>query len=463
MDDVLIQEPQLKCPLTLSEIIDIRILRITSKGESILHILSRQGYVDLLALILRVAKFLEHSVYLKILITRDDFTKYTPLEEAIISGNVQCFRLLIQFASSTKMLDDLISDDKLIKTAVFTGDIKVVKIMIEFGFYKGLGPAICMAYINEKEDILRLLLYYQTQVVNILEFSRVRRNRTVTLDMGGVKWQGIQLERVNAEWLYDSYNAVDSVSRALNYTTVYNNPSKNHSLFCQLGKDCLRYFTETVPANSLSATSYTSLVKVTEINLSENQLSSVPPELFQMLSLQILDLSYNQLTELPTADHLSKPIYTAPHLKKLRLEWNQIHTLPEDLFQGLGPCLEDLSLQCNRLKDLPPGIWVAPKLKSLRLSRNHLSRLHYFSSPRYFNNPEFTSKVVGSFTVSGGCLKRKNSDADEELSGIEEYMKKLGAFCRIVQTVLKVEGVTNGLFPDIYQKILDIHWLRLRQ
>ena len=462
MDDVLIEEPHSKCPLTLPEIIDIRIFRITSKGESVLHILVRQDYTELLALILRVAKFLEHHVNLKILLTRDSFTRYTPLEEAITSKNVKCFRLLIQFASSTKMLDDLVSDEKLIKTAVFTGDIEIVKVMIEFGFHKGLGPAISLAYLNETEDILRLLMYYQTQVMNILEFSRVRRNRTVTLDTGGVKWEGIQVEKLNMTWLYDSYDAVDSVSKALNFTTVYNNPANFHQLFCQLGQDCLKYFGETLPASSILTTSYTSLVKVTEINLSENQLTSVPPELFRMPSLQILDLSYNKLTELPTAeDYLQEEsVYGTPHLKKLRLDWNRLERLPDDLFQGLGRCLEDLSLQCNRLEDLPPGIWVAPKLKNLRLSRNSLSRLHYLSSPRYFNDAQFTSKIVGSFTVSDGCLEQKPSCADDQLSGIEAYIKKLGVFCHTVHAISKVEGT---LCPDVYKKILDMHWLRLQQ
>ena len=463
LDDILIEEPHAKCPLTLSEIIDIRIFRITSKGESVLHILVREGFAELLALVLRVAKFLEHHVNLSILLTRDSFTKYTPLEEAITAKNVKCFRLLVQFASNTKMLDDLVSDEKLIKTAVFAGDIDIVKVMIEFGFHKGLGPAISLAYLNEAEDILRLLMFYQTQVMNILEFSRVRRNRTVTLDTGGVKWEGIQVESLDMTWLYDSYDAVNSVSKALNYSTVYNNPANFHKLFCQLGQDCLKYFSETLPADSmLSASHHTSLVKVTEINLSENQLTSVPPELFRMPALQILDLSYNRLTQLPAAEE--KSVYGAPHLKKLRLDWNQLEKLPEDLFRGLGHSLEDLSLQSNLLQDLPPGIWAAPKLRNLRLSRNSLSRLHYFSSPRYFLDTQFTSKVVGSFTVTDGRLERKSSSTDEQLSGIEEYIEKLGAFFHTVHAISTAEGAAaSGLCPDVYKKILDMHWLRLQQ
>ncbi len=455
-------------PLLLRDIIDLKPFRLTSKGESVLHLVAREGFSELLHLLLKVARFFEHNfqehkVNLGVLTQRNSFTQCTPLEEAITHKHVDCVKLLIEFAEDTGSIGDIAHDNKLLKSAVLSKDIEIVKVLVRFGFYEGLEQAISLAYFCEAGDILRLLLYFHTQVQNALEFSRVRRNRTVVLDTGGVKWVGFQIDLIKTVWLDDTYNAVDCVSKAFQLTTVFDSAATNRKFFRELGKACLKYCSDFMTLQSISPTTVTAhtLVPIVEVNLSENQLTSVPPELFRMQSLRMLTLMHNALKELPSTANLCDPVYTAPFLKVINLDWNKLETLPEDLFSGLASTLEELTVNSNELQDLPPSIWVVPKLKTLRLGHNHLKRLHYFSSPRFFDNQEFSQKVVSWFTVSDGVLERKVSMEKEGERGIqllEEYIRKAGTFCRTVHSAL---GTTSKhQFKNVLQVVIDVHWMR---
>lgn len=226
-------------PLKISDVVEIRPFSVTTEGDSVFHILAREGYTQLLTLLLKVAEFVRRRIDLKIFITRDRFSARLPIEEAIHAKNVNCVRLILQFTSIAGLLPELLTDQLLLKNAVFTNELDIVKVLIEYGFHKGLSPAISLAMLSEYNAILRVLLHYQTQVVNALEFSRVRHNRRRTLDRGGIKWVGFQLENVNPSWLYDCYNAVDSVSKAFSLMQVFLSANDNHRFFQRLGRDCL--------------------------------------------------------------------------------------------------------------------------------------------------------------------------------------------------------------------------------
>ena len=443
-------------PLSVADIVDSKPFRVTVEGDSVLHILAKHGYCELLTIMMRVAEFVKRSVDLSVLTRRDGFSCNLPIEEAIQAKEVECVRLLIEFVMVAGLLPELLEDSLLLKEAVFTGDIDLVKVLIEHGFHKGLSPAISLAEISEYGAILRMLLYYQTQVVNALEFSRVRRNRRRTLDKGGIKWEGIQLAQIHPTWLYDCYEAVDSVSSALEFTKILTSIEENYLFFQKLGHDCLRYFGEKLTSPTRSLTH--ELTQIAEINLSENQLSSVPHELFQMPSLTILILNHNQLKTLPSSDDPYENIYLSP-ISRLELDWNHLKTLPEDLFRGLSRSLQELSVKDNGLEDLPPGMWVIPKLKSVKLARNDLSRLHYFSNPHYFADVELTRLVTGSFTNDNGSLRCNVKKKTVQLCEVEEYIHNLAKF---YHTVYAARG------PFVFQQlhsgldeVMNVHLARL--
>ena len=444
-------------PLTISDVVDIKPFSVTTEGDSVFHILAREGYTQLLTLMLKVAEFVRRSIDLKVLVVRDQVSARLPVEEAIHAKNVDCVRVLLQFSSIAGLLPELLNDNHLLKNAVFTNELNVVKLFIEFGFHKGLSPAISLAMMSEYNDILRVLLYYQTQVVNALEFSRVRHNRRRTLDRGGIKWVGFQLETVNPSWLYDCYGAVDSVSKAFSLTHVFLSADDSYKFFQKLGRDCLRYFNDMVSSpRSFSNTSH-HLMQITEVNLNENQLAEVPVELFQLPNLLALQLSHNQLTSLPSSDKPWERLYTS-RISKLELDWNQLRTLPEGLFRDLADSLTELSVECNALQDLPPGLWVIPKLKVLNLAKNNLSRLHYLSSPQYFNDPALTKRVASSFTIERGVLVCTSPVKDQYLVEIEDYLVKL---CDYHYTVCAAKFCACQFNENVMDEVMGIHLSRM--
>lgn len=459
-------------PLTPSSISDMKLFRINVEGESILHILASEGHLELLKKVLKVAEILQHSLEpseLDVLTLRDGFTRQTPIEVGILKGNLGCVRALIEFVEKTNQIKKLSSDDDLLKIAVFSGDINAVKLLVEFGFYLGIAKAITLADM-EHHEMLRLLLYYQTEIVNALEFSTIHSSHTVSLKTGGIKWEGVNLQLLQKEWLYDSYSAVDFVS------CVFNNPKGpvldtsrySRKFFKQLGANCLDYFSSVVPTPSSLPPSLTSLsryhlIPILEVNLMENQLQSVPPELFQMPHLRALKLSHNELRELPSSEALDEVLYSSSKLCRLHLDWNKLKTIPEDLCRGLGGSLEELNASFNELTDLPPGLWAMKKLKKLSLSHNKLSHLHIFSRLRYFFDAELTRRIVTSFEVTPAgqlsCMEdRATGENRKVLLQVERYLLQLASFIKTVQVMQEENSSVSAV-----QMAIDVHWQRYRQ
>jgi internalin A len=107
--------------------------------------------------------------------------------------------------------------------------------------------------------------------------------------------------------------------------------------------------------------------KATQLDLSNNQLSSLPPEISQLSSLTRLYLSNNQLSSLPPE------ISQLSSLTRLDLHNNQLSSLPPEICQLSS--LTTLYLHNNQLSSLPPEICQLSSLTTLYLSNNQLSSL----------------------------------------------------------------------------------------
>jgi hypothetical protein len=132
------------------------------------------------------------------------------------------------------------------------------------------------------------------------------------------------------------------------------------------------------------------LTALQRLYLYSNQLSSLPLEIGQLAHLQLLDLSYNQLSALPSEfgqlTHLqslslnNNQLISLPpeiglltKLQSLHLHNNQLTTLPSELGQLTN--LQTLYLLDNRLTSLPPEIGQLSSLQELYLLDNHLTNL----------------------------------------------------------------------------------------
>ena len=132
------------------------------------------------------------------------------------------------------------------------------------------------------------------------------------------------------------------------------------------------------------------LTSLTTLNLSGNQLTALPPEIAKLTSLTALNLSGNQLTALPpeiaelsrltTLSLWGNQLTTRPHeigeltsLTELDLSDNQLTNLPPEI--GELTSLTTLNLWGNQLTDLPHEITELTRLTALSLSGNQLTAL----------------------------------------------------------------------------------------
>ena len=125
------------------------------------------------------------------------------------------------------------------------------------------------------------------------------------------------------------------------------------------------------------------------LDLSGNQLTTLPDELTRFTQLRIVFASNNPFTELPRVlgrmPQLEMVGFKAcqirdvpadslpPQLRWLILTDNQIGELPETL--GERPRLQKLMLACNQLSALPDSLAQCDKLELLRISGNRFTAL----------------------------------------------------------------------------------------
>ena len=132
------------------------------------------------------------------------------------------------------------------------------------------------------------------------------------------------------------------------------------------------------------------LKKLKELNLSGNEIINIFDAISQMTNLSNLDLSHNQITHI--SDHLtqlttitvldlshnqisavSKEIFKLKNLEALHLGFNQLRYFPSEI--NSQDRLHWLNLESNELKALPSSIASLPNLTHLNLRSNQFNMI----------------------------------------------------------------------------------------
>ena len=100
-----------------------------------------------------------------------------------------------------------------------------------------------------------------------------------------------------------------------------------------------------------------------KLNLSGNNIKSIPKEIESMKNLQLLDLSNNSIS------NFYSKICSLKKLRVLNLNNNKIKTIPKQICSL--EVLEVLQIANNKISDLPATITNLNKLKELNLSKNN--------------------------------------------------------------------------------------------
>ncbi|KAJ8268405.1 hypothetical protein COCON_G00135770 [Conger conger] len=138
---------------------------------------------------------------------------------------------------------------------------------------------------------------------------------------------------------------------------------------------------------------------LTYMDVSRNQLESVPEWLCDVRLLEVLDISHNHVCQLPAR------LFCSSSLRKLLMGHNQLQRLPERLEQTQ---VEVLDVQHNLLGELPTSLFLkANSLRCLNASANQLESLppsslseesHSILQELYLTNNRLTDKCVPLLT-----------------------------------------------------------------
>ncbi|XP_012684900.1 leucine-rich repeat-containing protein 10 [Clupea harengus] len=107
--------------------------------------------------------------------------------------------------------------------------------------------------------------------------------------------------------------------------------------------------------------------ELVKLYLSDNNLSSLPPELHRLGKLQLLALDFNCFEDLPLA------VCGLPQLNILYLGNNRLADLPQEIAKLKE--LKTLWLESNCLTEFPQVICQLPNLKTLHLGYNQICNL----------------------------------------------------------------------------------------
>ncbi|MBI4647828.1 MAG: leucine-rich repeat domain-containing protein [Bacteroidia bacterium] len=104
-----------------------------------------------------------------------------------------------------------------------------------------------------------------------------------------------------------------------------------------------------------------------KLDLSNKDISEIPPEIEKLTQIEYLDLSYNRL------EHLPENLFKLVNLKTLLLTRNELVELPPAIC--LLQLLETLDISNNKLETFPAEIGKLENLISLDASFNKLAEL----------------------------------------------------------------------------------------
>ncbi|MEH2459649.1 MAG: COR domain-containing protein, partial [Nostoc sp.] len=109
------------------------------------------------------------------------------------------------------------------------------------------------------------------------------------------------------------------------------------------------------------------LTNLTQLHLSDNEITQIPEAIAKLTNLTQLDLSRNQITQIPEA------IANLTNLTQLHLSDNEITQIPEAIAKLTN--LTQLHLSDNEITQIPEAIANLTNLTQLDLSRNQITQI----------------------------------------------------------------------------------------
>jgi internalin A len=193
------------------------------------------------------------------------------------------------------------------------------------------------------------------------------------------------------------------------------------------------------------------ILHLEELTLSYNGLTSLPESIARLNQLTSLDLSYNQFTDLP------KSITELHNLSVLNLNANFLTDLSESISKLSN--LSILNLSYNELTDLPESLKTLKNLRVLDLSNNSLNSL-----------PEYITKLqnLRTLNLTSNGLRRipKTIDDLQDLTNLDLSSNRLTELPELFAKLqnLTTLNLSNNEFtslPECITKLQNLTTLNL--
>ena len=269
---------------------------MTTRGLTPLHEAARRGYTQIIEILLDAGADINAIMRPGIDITVN--AELTALVEAGMSNKIDMVRFLLQKGATDARL-------------------------------KALHRVIRPAY----NDIAGVLLSHNGAVTvdnGLMEIKKRKGNEDVNSTLLlSVSWAGKKLPYIHPSWLA---------------ATIIEAPRPKADLYA-----------------------------ISQLNVSENTLHELPIEVFQLRHLHHLDASRNEISTIPVLETKDEGGWECQCMEFVDLSKNQLTSLPSVLLKL--PHLRELNVCHNKIQEVPMEIWLAPSLKKLYLQNNLLTSI----------------------------------------------------------------------------------------
>ena len=260
----------------------------------------------------------------------------TAFHEAARLGHFGVMEVLLEAGADINaymrpLLDDTINTElTALVQACLMNDLDTVRFLLQHGATDARLKALRRSLRVPYDDVAGLLLCYNgcIDVVSVVDTAKSvpLTHSTPPAVMLNISWKSKDLPYIRKEWL----------ERAM----VEAPRPKDH------------------------------VCTISQLDISSNQLASLPIAVFQLPHLTQLEIFRNKLKSLPTLHDQPDGGWSCHKLTHIDLNSNQLTSLPSCLFTISE--LKEINANDNKITGIPATVWSAPKLQKLYLKNNCL-------------------------------------------------------------------------------------------
>lgn len=292
----------------------------------------------------------------------------------------------------------------------------IIKLLLLQGARDDSGLACRIAHLTKCPDLIRLILSYRTVLKKDLQVSEDVANLELN-------WSKLKLQNCERAWLgaeaefyplcKDHVQPLEDATKLINIlkvspevTVQFNAVHAVHLNDNQLLSVPIELFQlqnvskinmcnnkiAKLPLDSLGSSTW-KCPKLTELNLSKNKLTHIPACVWCLPSLVSLLCSNNKLETLSPLEGPIRHDFLSASLKRVDVSSNSLKgTVSEFIFEL--PDLRQLNLGGNMITELPETLWGCESLLDIDVSRNHLRTLPFCGPENACSNPHSYNRPV---------------------------------------------------------------------